>query len=319
MTNQLKAVGVLLCGILCLSCSVVRAEQKFAAFNTSESVFEVTPSDATLSLITQSELTSFSLGASTRLGNTLYYVAAPSGSSENALFKVNLKTTALTFVDLDRSGDDDEVRALFIRRGKLYGIFYNGNAGSVGLYRITPATGATTLVLDLSDLDAEPVPGAIAQVLGVPYMIFKLNSDANRRLLVKFGSTVSSIRSKEILDSDQNPISCEKIKFNLPRAKFVCLASAESQTQVKVCKVTLAGRASCSSALSGIERVAGGHTLLTPNQKIYYALVYAPGEPDNQRLIKFTPAGVVKSNQIVNTLLIGAHFANEAPPLLGLP
>lgn len=183
------------------------------------------------------------------------------------------------------------------------------------MYRINPATGVTTLILDLSDLNVDPIAGAITQYGGFLYMLVKPEIDANRRQLLKFRLKAGSAVLSEIVDRNQLPVQCDKLKTNTARKEFVCLASAADETQVNFCRLGLTGRATCLNTLLGIERVGGGHTMLTFDESSYYAFVYVPGEPNAQHLIRFTNRGVIRSNIAADAISIGAHFESELPPV----
>ncbi len=282
-----------------------RAQGPIAALDTNGIVYQVDTKTGALTEKTEEAFTDFSLGGTVRRGGKFYYVVAPAGLSENALYTSILKSGTLIHVDLDR---DDDVRALFLKGNKLYGIFYDGNAGSAGLYRIAPTTGVTTLILDLSDLNVEPIAGAITQIENTFYMLVKPEANSAQRQLLRFKVKSGSAQLFDVVDGTGNPVLCDKLKINAAQKAFVCLAQAAAETQVNVCRVSLKGKTTCVATLTDILRVGSGHTMLSNNGKTFYAFVYAPGEPDNQRLIKFNAKGVIKSNLSISTIMIGAHF-----------
>lgn len=296
----------ILFGLLFGFTTTLRADS-LIGINTSGTIYQVNLQTGELTEKANEEVTGVSLGATARRGAQFFYVAAPSGTSENAIFKANTRTAEITHVDLDHDLGDDEVRALFFNDNKLFGIFYNATAGTAGLYKINPKTGVTKLVIDFSSLDLEPLPGAFTKAGDSFYFIGKPESDGTQRQLVKFKQKASSVKVKDILDADGNSVRCDRLQLNEKSGAFVCLASPIA-TQVDVCKLTLTGRATCPTTLEGIERVAGGHTMATPNNKIYYGLMYQLGDSDSQRLLKFNARGVVKSTLTIPTILVGAHF-----------
>ncbi|RIL11374.1 MAG: hypothetical protein DCC75_02460 [Proteobacteria bacterium] len=298
--------------ILSSAISPLQAQGQIAGLDTNGISFQVNSRTGEFTTDTEEAYTSFSLGGTARKGNKLYYVVVPSGSTENAIYTVDLNTDTISHVDLDRS---ESVRAMFFKGRKLYGIFYDGTAGSHALYRIDPSSGATTLVLDLADLDLEPIPGAFAPFGRFYYVLAKPEADSAQRRLLRFKAKSGSAQVFEVVDSSNNPVLCDKLKPKASKNNFVCLASNAGETQVSVCRMTLTGKATCLATLDGIERIGGGHTMLAADQKVYYAFVYAPGEPDNQRLIKFNSRGAIKSNLTLSTISIGAHFAAEPATL----
>jgi len=283
------------------------AANTLVGLTTSGVVYQIDTTTGALTQIVDSPITNFELGATARKGNVLYYVAAPSGTSENAIYSVNTTTGLAIFYDLDRN--DDHVTALFFGSGKLHGIFYNPNTGAAGVYRINPITGVTTLVVDLTALAAEPVGGAISRIGDFYYTLAKPTTDT--RQLIRFKLKAGSAKAKNILSSTGTSILCDRIKPNFKNGKFVCLASPSS-TQVDVCRLGLSGVAQCVGTLTNTERLASGHTLMHSGNS-FFALVYAPGEPNNQHLLKFTPAGVTKASPTIasGALFVGARFGKE--------
>ncbi len=310
MKNTLEFLVCFLILIFELSPSLSEAQSDIAGLDTNGIVYQVNRKTAELTPITNEAYSAFNLGATAQKGGKLYYVVVPGGSSENALYISTLKTKSLTHIDLDRN---DSVRALFFKGNKLFGIFYDSGAGTAGLYKIAPKTGVTTLVRDLSTLDLEPLPGAITEFNGFYYLLAKPEIDSTQRRLLRFKTNGGNVRISEVLDGAGSPVRCDHLKPNASRKNFVCLASNMAQTEVSVCKLSLKGVAKCEAALANITRVGQGHTMLTPDQKNFYAFVYANGEVDNQRLIKFNAKGVIKSNLVLGTILIGAHFNSESP------
>lgn len=287
------------------------ADGPIVGLDTNGATFEFNPKTGAATPKTNEPFNAFSLGGTARRDGKFYYVVEPSGLTDNAIYTVVLKTSAISHVALDR---DDPVRAMFFKGKKLFGVFYNGNTGLAGVYKINPVTGATTQVLDLSALDIEPITGAIAELNGFYYMLVKPEIDSTRRQLLRFKTKANSASVTEVVDASNVPVLCERLEPNFKKNNFVCMASAAAETQVNVCKLTLKGKATCTATLPNILRIGGGHTMLSADGKSYYAFVYAPGEENNQRLIKFTSKGVIKSNLVLSTILIGAHFKNEPVP-----
>lgn len=288
------------------------AQGSATGLDTNGITFDIDPKTGTLTTLTEESFANFSLGGTTRTRDTFHYVVSPAGSQENAIYTVDLKTKTVGHVDLDRS---DAVRALLTQGKKLFGIFYDGNAGTSGIYRIDPATGVTSLVLDLSELDVEPIAGAITQVGKFFYALVKPETDSGRRQILKFKLKAGSASLVDVVDAQGAPVLCDKFKPAKSEKSFVCLAQAASETQVNVCKVQLNGRAKVLNVLPSVERVGSGHTMMTADRKSFYAFVYAPNEPNNQHFVKFTPKGVVKSDVPLSTISIGAHFKSELPPV----
>lgn len=284
------------------------AQGAIAALDTNGAVLQVDTATGTLSVKATAELDGYVLGGTARRAGKFYFVAQPDNSSQNALFSVVLSSGASSQVALDRN---DDVRALFFVGKKLFGVFYNGNEGSAGVYRINLTTGITTQVLDLSALDIEPIAGAFAKLNEFYYMLAKPESDSGQRRLLKFKPKAGSAKLFDVVDGSAAPVLCNKLKPNLAKNNFVCLAEANSETQVNVCKLSQKGKATVLSTLPEVRRVGSGHTMLTRNGLVYYAFVYHPEEENNQRLIKFTAKGVVKSNTPINGIAIGAHFQSE--------
>ncbi len=284
------------------------AADPLVGLSTSGTVQEIDFNTGALSTVVDEQITSFTLGAIARKKDVLHYVAAPSGSSENAIYTVNLKTKIISHVDLDRG---DDARLLFFKGKKLFVLFYNGSTGDLGLYRVAPATGVTTLVRDYSDLAVEPVGGAISQIGEFFFTIVKPGGDGSRRSLMRFQAKNKAPQLTEIVSAAGAPVLCDRLKPSAKATAFVCLASP-STMQVDVCKLTLKGKANCTATLAGIERVAGGHTLATTNGKTFYALVYALGDGNSQRLLKLNAKGVVKNTATVNNILVGIRFGLES-------
>lgn len=290
------------------------AESSLLGYNTNGDIYQVNPASGELTLKAQDQLHSFTLGAIARKGSTLYYIAAPAGATENAIYTANTSTATVTHADLDLSDDDDNATQLFFFGNKLIGLFYNSTSGTFRALTINPTTGATTLKLDLTSLDVEPIGGSIARIGKFFYLLAKPGADGSRRQLVRFkvGSNSAKVFEVQTKGANAEPVLCDRIKLIRKSLTFFCLASPSS-TQVDTYRVTTAGRAVFLSTMTGIERIAGGHTLVTPNEKVFYAFVYATGETNNQRLIKLSASGQVKANVAVNTLLVGARFGAEEP------
>ncbi len=308
MNKVRKSLALALTAIVtCFPCVIhaAPAASSLVGLDTNGDLFQIDTKTGVLTAIASEPLHSFTLGGFARLKDQIYYVGAPSGASENALYSYNLKTSVLSHIDLDRS---DDVRALFLNGKKLYGIFYDGNLGSVGVYQINPLTGATTLVVDLASFNAEPIGGGLARLDKQFYLLMKPNADSTSRLLVKFKLKANSALSMVVANKEGAAVLCDRLQPNTAKNSFVCLASP-STTQVDVCKLTAGAKATCSATLSGIERIAGGATFNTADEKAYYAFVYALGESNNQRLLKITPRGSIKLNLTTDRLIIGARFS----------
>ncbi len=288
-----------------------QAQNALAGLDTTGAVFEIAPKTGVVTPVVEEAINGFVLGATTRHLGKFYYVAQPSGTTQNALYTAVLKTGALSHVNLDRN---DSVRALFFRKKQLYGIFYDGNLGTAGLYKIAKLTGVTTLVLDLSTLDLEPIAGAFADFRDSYYMLAKPESDSTQRRLVRFKASAKAPVVMNVVDSLGAAVLCNHFKPNAKRQSFVCLASAAGETQVDFHRLALNGVATYVSTLPGILRVGSGHTLATLDQNRYYAFVYVPGEPDNQHFLKLSSKGAILSNVTLDRISIGAHFQSESPP-----
>ena len=286
-----------------------QAATTLVGLNTSGTLYQIDPKSGALTQVADEQITSFTLGGLTRQNKTLYYVAAPSGTSENAIYTLNLKTKALNHVDLDRG---DDVRALFTNGKSLYGVFYNGSSGSIGVYKINSSSGVTQLIVDLSALGLDPVGGSFAKLKSDYYLLSKPNSDSAQRTLVRFKLKAGSAKLVTVANkSGGAAVLCDRIQPNTKKNNFVCLASTSS-TQVDVFNLGTDGKAKFLATLAGIERLAGGATMTTSDEKSYYALVYATGESNNQRLLKISSKGVIKNNATINTLIVGAQF-DQAP------
>lgn len=286
------------------------ADSSLVGLNTDGTVYSVDLATGALTEKAQEALSNFTLGGITRRNNNLYYVGTPSGSSENAIYKVAISTGVISHVDLDRAAGDDDVRTLFFHNKKLYGIFYNGTAGTAGLYRINPTTGVTRQIIDLSTFDVEPVGGAFTRLGEFFYVLVKPESNSGLRQLLRFRIKAGSVKTFDVETTNGTPVLCDRIKVNSARGNFMCLASP-STTQVDVCRLGLNGRATCLGTLTGVERIAGGHTMVTPNGRLFYAFVYAPGDSSAQRLIKFNGKGILKTTKVIDTIIIGAKFGLE--------
>lgn len=307
MTRHPCVMLVLL--LSCLLCPLHQASAQGAVglLDTNGTIFQLDHRTGVMTTRAESILSGYNLGATTRRGDKFYFVSEPEGSDENAIFTVSLKTGAISYVDLDRAED---VRALFFKGTKLFGIFYDGTSGFAGLYRIAPSTGVTTFVLDLATLDIDPIPGAITQIGSWYYMLVRPEIDSSRRQILRFKPRAGSTSLTEVTDGNLSPVRCDKIQPNKAGTKLVCLASDSEETTVNVCRLAFNGTATCLTTLAGILRVGGGHTLLGPYNNKYYAFVYAPGEPDNQRFIQFTANGTLRANTTLDTISIGAHFSS---------
>jgi hypothetical protein len=295
--------------VLALQAPRANAEASLAGLNTDGTLFTIS-STGVLTQKAAEPLTSYTLGAVARKGNNFYYIATPSGAAENALYKASLSSGVISHVDLDLATGDDSAKALFFSGKKLFGLFYNSNTGNGGIYKINQKTGATSLLVDFSSLDIEPIGGAIARQAGFYYVLGHPSSDSTVRSLVRFKLKRGSATSFAITTKAGAPVVCDRIKLNKVRQDFVCLASP-STSQVDVCRLSTKGKAKCLSTLSNVQRIAGGHTMVTPDGKNFYAFVYAPGDENSQRLIRFSAGGGVKSTQTINTIIIGARFGEE--------
>jgi hypothetical protein len=288
--------------------------------NTSGDLHELNVKTGELTLLTGEPLTNISLGPTVLSANKklLYYVGVPSGSSENALYTLNIAASTLSHIDLDRS---DEVRALLVKGRKLYGLFYDSTSGNVAIYQINASSGATTLVVDLTDLEIEPIGGAITQVGSDYYLLVRPNANYNLRLLLRFKLKANSGSVSALSTKQGAVVACDKFQ-PLPSATggsatpaspqlpkgFLCLAppaDGSATNPVQACKVTLKGEATCTQTLEGIERLSSGHTFLK-HKNSYYLLAYATGETNNQLLLRLNAKGQIKANTIVDTLFIGA-------------
>ncbi len=295
-----------------LSISSATAETTLIGYNTSGDVYQIAPVTGALTLKAQEQLHSFTLGAIARKKSTLYYIAAPGGATENAIYTVNTATAAISHVDLDLADDSDDATHLFFAGKNLIGLFYNSNTGVFRAYAINTTTGVTTLKQDLSSLDVEPIGGAISRIGKFIYILAKPQSDTSRRTLVRFKVGANTAKLFEVVTkgATPQPVLCDRIKLIRDSLTFLCLASP-STTQVDTYRVTPAGKAKFLSTLTGVDRVAGGHTLVTPNEKVFYAFVYAAGESNNQRVLKISALGQVKANVSINTFIVGARFGSE--------
>lgn len=298
--------SLLAVSLLTLVAPRAQAQTDLVGINTSGDVYQINTSDGTLTLKAQEAVTTIDLGAIARKKNLLFYVAAPSGSSENSLFKVSISTGAITKVDLDRN---DTAKSLFFNGNKLYGIFYNSSTGDSGVYKINITTGATTLLVDLSAINAEPLGGAIARQGAFFHTIVKPTEET--RQLLRFKLKANSAVVNDIKSPTGTDIKCDKIKPHPSLPSFVCVASTSS-TQVDVCKLSLKGVARCGGTLTSIIRIGSGHTMMRSGKR-YYVFGYAAGEPNNQRLVSFNAAGKeLASPAIANgSLFVGARFGIE--------
>lgn len=314
MKRTAQIVAVTLCTIGAAYTQTAFADSTLLGYNTSGTVFQIDPKTGALTQKAAEELHSFSLGAIARRKSKLYYVSAPSGTTENSIFTADTQSGTISHVDIDKADDSDEVVDLFFSGNKLLGIFYSGSTGALLINRIDPTTGATTLVKDFTSLDIEPVPGAISRIGKFVFILAKPSSDSSRRQLVRYRVPSGTIKTFDIQTKGPTPtnVLCDRIKLIRDSLTFLCLASS-SDTQVDVFRVNQNGKAKFLSTLSGISRIAGGHTLVTPNEKAFYAFVYATGESNNQRLLKISALGQLKSNALINTLIVGARFGAEEP------
>lgn len=308
-------ISLLVCSLL-FFCMPVRlvADSTLLGYNTNGDVYQIDPATGGLTLKAGEEIHSFDLGAIARVKSTLFYLAAPAGVVENSLFTANTKTGSITHLDINRQDPDDDASMLFFDSRKLYGLFYNSSAGTLKLYHINLNTGVTTLRKDLSTLNVEPIAGSVARSGKFFYFLAKPSSDSARRQLVRFSINSKLVKVSEVQTkgSDKTPVLCDRLKRIGLTANFLCLASPTS-TQVDAYRLQPSGVATFLTTLSNVERLAGGHTMLSPDGKSFYAFVYAPGESNNQRLIKLNAAGLIKSNVTVDTLIVGARFGAEEP------
>jgi len=289
--------------------SVAFAATTLVGLNTSGTLYQIDPKTGSLTQVADEQITSFTLGGLTRQNKTLYYVAAPSGSSENAIYTLNLKTNALSHIDLDRS---DDVRALFTNGKALYGLFYNGSTGSIGVYKINSSTGVTKLIVDLSGLGLDPVGGSFTKLSDKYYFLSKPSSDTTQRSLVSFKLKANSAALVAVVNNAGGAaVLCDRIQPNTKSKSLLCLASSSS-SQVDVFRLAPSGKAKFLATLQNIERIAGGATMSTPDEKSYYAFLYSFANSNSQQLLKFNSKGVVKSNVTINTLIVGAQF-DQAP------
>lgn len=279
--------------ILVLVATPALSQNNIAGVATDGSIYLIDPKTAVTTKVAESALTTFEAGA-IRQNNTFYYVGAPSGTTENALFKADLKTGTISFVDLDRS---DHVAVLFHRGKQFFAIFYDGTLGTRGLYQINKLTGATTLVQDLTSVfPGDPVLGAFARQRDKFLVLARDNSNsATRHLatirLTRSGkrATIQTVRIQSNSSGTTADVSCDKIKSfalaapKVGKTKLMCIAALDT-TSVAPCLLNLNGTAKCAAAVSGIERTASGHTLVTDG-KAFYFFGYAHGE-SVQRLVQ---------------------------------
>jgi hypothetical protein len=284
---------------------------KLVALSTSGTIYEINQNTGESTEIAEEIISSFTLGGIARRNNILYYIATPSASTENSIYKLNIKTKVLSKVDLDRASGDDDVRALFFDGNKLFAVFYNGTAGTAGLYQVNPKTGVTALKINLSDLNYEPIGGGFERFNGFTYMLAKPETDSNARKLMRFKKTARSVKSFDVKDAGGNPVLCERIATIANGSKLVCLASADSSTQVRYCNLKFNGLANCLSVLSDIKRVAGGHTFTTTDGRNFFAFVYDNIDENNNRLLKINKFGVISENRELDGIFVGARFKNE--------
>lgn len=288
----------------------VFAESSLLGLDTNGIVYDINTKTGALTKKAEEAFTSFSLGPIARRKGTLYYIATPSGASENAIYTVSTTNGTISHVDIDRSSGDDNASALFFKGKKLYAIFFNSTSGNGGVFKINPTTGVTTQIVDISDLDIDPIGGSFARIGNFFFILGKPNGDSSARRLIRFRLKAGSAKVFEVKAADNSPVLCDRIKLNKVRLDFVCLASP-STTQVSVCRLSPSGKAKCFNTLDNVERVAGGHSMMSANGKQFFAFVYAPGDSNSQRLIKFSPKGIVKSTQTISTIIIGAKFGQE--------
>lgn len=300
---MIKSIALVLLVVLSFT-QLTYAQKTLIGLATDGSIYQVDLATGVVTLKGGEEISDFSLGGATRKRSTFYYVATPSGSSEKALYTFNINTAVLSHVDLDRN---DSVRALFLQGRRLYAVFYNGDAGTGGVYRIDPTTGVTTLIVDLDSLAIEPIGGAFAKLGRFFYLIGQPESDSTQRRLIRFKLKAGSALAKEITTTDSIPVVCDRLKVNERMQNFVCLATV-SETQVDVCRLRANGIATCLNTLSDVKRLAGGHTMVTPNERIYYSFTYSPTDDNDQHLVKFNARGQVKSSVLIDPIIVGAAF-----------
>jgi len=201
---------------------IAEAQGKSLALDTNGISFEVNHSNGDITKKSEESLSNFNLGATVRSGNRLLYVAAHEGGSEPGLHIADTKRGTISHVDLDR---DDPVRALFFDKNKLYGIFYNGNVGTVGIYRINQKSGATTLVLDLSDLDLEPIPGTVSSFGNYFYMLARPEVASQERRLIRFRTKSGTAKGVPEVDGNGAVVQCDKVQPNASWKGFMCMSS----------------------------------------------------------------------------------------------
>ncbi len=315
-TSRLSSIlcGMTLLGALLVSQPVLAAPT-LVALSTDGVIYQVDTVTGVQTEIVHPETANFTLGGIARKKNNLYYISTPSGSDQNAIYTINVKTGEGTFIDLDRAQGDDEVRALFFSGKKLYAIFYNGTAGTAGLYQLDPKTGVTTQKLDWSDLNVEIIGGSFVQSGKFFYVLVRPENDNTVRKLLKFRFKAASVKLLDLVDKSDLPVLCDRIKVNSKSGNFVCLASP-TDSQVDVCKVTPLGKATCLGTLENVKRVGGGHTFVSRDGKNFFAFVYEPDDVDHQTLIQLNARGVIKSRTSLDSIMVGAQFDRDGlPPL----
>lgn len=302
----MKIKVFLLSLVSALVVSSADAQTDLVGVNTSGDISQINLTDGSLTLKAQEAVTSIDLGAVARRKGNFYYVAAPSGTTNHALFIVNLASGTISKVFLDRS---DTAKTLFFFNSKLHGIFYNGNTGDAGVYKINIKTGTTTLVVDLSSFKAEPVGGAISRS-GL-FFFSLLKPTETTRQLVRFRLRANSATVKDILAPDGKDVICDKIKNHPSLTALTCVASP-SLTEVKVCKLSFKGVAKCLGTLTTLTRIGAGHTMMK-NGKKFYVFGYAPADAEQQRLVTFNAAGKELANSAIpnGSIFVGARFGVE--------
>jgi hypothetical protein len=309
--------------ILLLLAFVVYVQPAFAVtptllgVSTDGTVYQIDTKSGTLTSVGGEQVHNFNLGGIARNPKYLYYIAAPSGSTENSIYTLNLKTNVFSHIDLNRPSGDDDVRVMFLKGNKLYAIFYNGNLGTAGLFQINPNTGAVTPVVDLSSLNVEPITGAFTTDGTFYYVLVKPETDSTKRQIMKFQINNKVPTFIDVLAKDGTSVLCDRFKLSAKSGSFVCLASITSSS-VAACKVSTKGLTTCGAPITNIERLAGGHTMLSPDGTKYYAIVYELGDQNSQRLIQITSKGGIKSKATINSILVGAQFSTDSVPLLNL-
>ena len=96
--NRIFSIAALMLSVMTISSAGLCADRALIALNTSGTVYQLDPKTGALTQKADESLTTFSLGGFARSKNTVYYVAAPGGTTENAVYTFAVKTGTLTHV-----------------------------------------------------------------------------------------------------------------------------------------------------------------------------------------------------------------------------